>query len=66
MDDALFRTDPAELTVRDEVAPCFAPVGDEVGEVLAFDSGGEEGDCLTYYLVSTTDGEGLGMLVRVR
>lgn len=56
---ALFRADPAELAVGDEVAPRAAPVGGEVGEVLVDDLGGEEGDGGANEFVAAADCEGL-------
>lgn len=63
MNDTLFRSDPAQLAVGDEVAPGLTPVGGEFVEVFADDEGSEEGDGGADDFVAAADGEGLGLLV---
>lgn len=60
MDDALFRADPAELAVVDEVAPCLAPVGDQARERAALDALGDVVDGCADNVVAAADGECLG------
>lgn len=57
MDDALLGTDPAQLAVVDEVAPCLAPVGDEGGEGLAAETVGNVGNGGTDNVVAATNGK---------
>lgn len=59
MDDTLFGSDPAELTVIDEVAPCFGPVLYERFKSVAFDAVCEMGDSYADNFVTTADCEGL-------
>jgi hypothetical protein len=51
--------DPAQLRVRDKVAPCLAPVGDEGGEGAAFDAVGDVVDGFADDVVAAADCEGL-------
>jgi hypothetical protein len=60
VDDALLRTDPAQLRVVDEVSPCLAPVGDERVERAALDAVGEVCDGGANDFVAAADCEGLG------
>jgi len=57
--DSFLWPDPAQLRVRDEVAPCLAPVGDEGGERAALDAVGDVVDGFADDVVATADGEGL-------
>lgn len=59
MDDTFLGADPAELGVRDEVAPCLAPVGDEGGEGAAFDTVGDVVNSFADDIVSAANCEGL-------
>ena len=59
VDDALFGTDPAELGVVDEMAPCLTPVCDEGGEGSSLETLGDVVDGGADDVVSTADGEGL-------
>lgn len=59
MNDTLLRTDPSQLTVRDEVSPGLTPVGDQVLELLTLDTGSKEGNSLADDLVAATDCESL-------
>jgi hypothetical protein len=59
VDDALFGSNPAELTVVDEVAPGFAPILDERFEGVAFDPVCKVGDGCADDFVPTADCEGL-------
>lgn len=59
MDHALFRADPAELGVVDQVSPGLAPVGDETGEGAAKDAVGDVVDGGADDVVAAADGEGL-------
>ena len=59
MNDAFFGADPAQLRVGDEVAPGFAPVGDEGGERAALDAVGYVVNCFADDVVSAADCEGL-------
>jgi hypothetical protein len=63
VDDALLGTDPAELRVVDEMAPCLAPVLDERLEGAALDAVGEVGNSGADNFVAATDCEGLDVLV---
>lgn len=60
MDYAFFGTDPAELTVGDEVAPCLSPIRDEGGERAPFNAVGDVVNSLADNIVAAADGEGLG------
>lgn len=57
MNDALFRTDPAQLGIVYEMAPCFAPIGYEGGKGATVDSVGDCVDGVAYNVVSATDCE---------
>ena len=59
VDDTLFGTDPAELGVVDEMAPCLTPVCDEGGEGSSLETLGDVVDGGADDVVSTADGEGL-------
>jgi len=61
VDHALLGTDPAELAVVDQVAPCLAPVAaDEAREGATSDAVGDVVDGGADDVVSAPDGEGLG------
>ncbi len=59
MDDALLRTDPAQLAVRNEIAPSLAPVCDEGGQSLATEAIGNLVNRSADNVVSAANGEGL-------
>lgn len=59
MDDTLLRANPSQLTVRDEVSPGLAPVGDQVLELLTLDTSSKERDGLANDLVAATNCESL-------
>lgn len=58
-DDTLLGSDPAQLAVGYQVAPCLAPVGGQLVQVLADYQGSEKADGGADNLVSTANGEGL-------
>jgi hypothetical protein len=63
VDNTLFRANPAELGVIDEMAPGFAPVRDKGLKRVAFDAVCEVGNCRADDFVAAADCEGLsGML----
>lgn len=59
MDNTLLWSDPAELRVVYQVAPCLSPVGNKGIECVALDAVGEIGDGGTYDLVTATNCESL-------
>jgi hypothetical protein len=59
VDDALFRADPAELRVVDEMAPGLAPVCDEGGEGAALETVGDVCDGGADNVVAAANSEGL-------
>jgi hypothetical protein len=59
VNDTLLGANPSQLTVRDEVSPGLAPVGDQVLELLTLDTGSKERDGLADNLIAATDCESL-------
>lgn len=57
VDNTLLGTDPAQLAVRDEVAPGLAPVSGELVELLADDERSHEGDSSADDFIAAADGE---------